>query len=109
MTDFDIDITAEAPEPLTVNLVGKTYRMRPPKAALGLALTRAAAGRKGQKSDLETMLQSIQTWLEHGFGKKHAGEIMQRLEDADDLLDIEHIVRLVQVVVERAAGNPSTS
>lgn len=101
----DLTISADAQKPITVDLVGVEYELRPPKASLGVAIALRARAAEGEP---EEQLAVFNRWLAAAFGKKSAAAIEKRLADPDDLLDLPHISQLMEKVTEVASGNPTT-
>lgn len=78
--------------------IGKLLRMQ--RRLRGLNLAEAAA------EEIDGMLQ----WLAHGFGPDAWAHIEGRLEDDEDLLDEEHLVKCFQLLnAEKGTGRPTTS
>jgi hypothetical protein len=98
-----IDIIA-SDEPITVNLVGKTYLAHPPKTTLTIKLSQGMEDSK----DPEFMLSRLHEYLTLTFGAKEAGKIMKRLDDADDPLDVRHIMELMEKITEVSTATPTT-
>lgn len=101
----DITITAEPPKPITLELVGVSYTVRPIKASLGVALAQRF---NGDNSDTEKFAESMKSLTTIMFGKKDAAAITKRLADPEDDLDYSHLFSLLNALVERASGNPTT-
>lgn len=102
----DIEISGEKPSSIKIKLVGVTYEGRPPKAVALINLSEQVSKEGATPAD---MIKFLRRFLEFTFGKKDAGDIMKRLEDADDDLDIVHITNLMEALIERSAGkNPTT-
>lgn len=102
----DIDINPEPPKPITVSLLGKDYTVRPIKTSLGLSL---AQGLKGAGNDPAKLKSNIGKLLVMMFGPTDAKAVEKRLEAADDDLDYPHIMQLLNALIERSTGNPTTS
>lgn len=98
-----IDITA-SDEPITVNLIGKSYIAHPPKTTLAMKL---AEGMDGSQ-DAEFILGRVEKYLIMTFGSKEGAKIRKRLDDPEDLLDIPHIMQLMEKLTEVATGNPTS-
>lgn len=101
-----INIVADPREPITVNLVGTEYVVKPPKAALAMKLAVTA---KSAEEDPSAMMAAVNQWISIAFGKVGAKAIQKRLEDMDDDLDFPHIMQLMEAMIERATGNPTSS
>lgn len=99
----NIDITANE-EPITVNLVGKPYVAHPPKTMLAIKLGKGMDG----SSDPDVIIERLREYLTMTFGAKEAGKIVKRLEDQDDLLDVGHIMQLMEKITELSTGTPTT-
>lgn len=100
------NIEARAPETLTVNLVGKKYQIKAPKAALGLKL---AVRAKQAEDRPDLMAAAIDEWIDRAFAAKDAADVKYRMyESSDDALDLPHVMELMQVMIERTTDNPST-
>lgn len=101
----DITIEADPVSTLSVNLVGKTYEIKPPKAALAMRL---AVESKLYQDDPAKMADILDLWIKKAFGTK-AEKIKARFEDEDDDLDITHIMVLMERVIEKQTGGNPTS
>lgn len=100
-----IEIKAEPKAALDVELVGENYNIHPPKASLALKL---AVRAKTNADDPGLLLKTIDEWIDVAFGKAGAKAIHKRLDDPNDVLDIEHIMKLMEAVIEETSGNPTT-
>lgn len=98
-----IDIAA-SDEPITVNLVGKTYLAHPPKTTLAMKLANGMDG----SSDPEFILGRVEEYLVMTFGPKEGKKIRARLDDPDDQLDIPHIMTLMEKITEVSSGTPTS-
>lgn len=103
-----IEITAEPREQITVNLVGVEYLMTPPKGSLGLDLAKRAKELEGS-GDVAAIWGEVEAWLKVAAGKKQFAKIQERLSDADDDLDIIHIIRVMEAMVEAVTDTPTSS
>lgn len=101
-----ITIEAEPKAQVQVELVGHTYTVSPPKAALALRIGVTA---KQVDNDPSVMYEAILDWLRAALNKRDYGRVVSRLDDPEDLLDIDHIALLIEKVSEHAAGNPTSS
>lgn len=102
----EINISAQAPLPIKVTLVGEEYEVRPIKGAIGIQM----AQRFGKNTENPAeLVKSIDALIGMIFGKSAKKTILARLNDAEDLLDFTHIIELVQALMENQSGNPSTS
>ena len=100
----DIVIKGKAPKTLTVDLVGVEYKARVPKAAIALVLAKdiQSAG-----DDPEALQTSLARWTRVLFGKETGNEVMARLRDPEDNVDIDDLAEVIKAVME-ANGNPTT-
>lgn len=101
-----IEITAEPPKPISVTLLGVDYKVRPLKGSLGVAMAQRFSGKNLTP---EKIGKEMDTLIRTMFGPDDAPKIQKRLIDPDDLLDYEHIIALMNKVVEAQSGNPTTS
>lgn len=92
-----IVIDAQPVEPIDVTLVDKKYTINPPKAALAMRL---AVESKIYSDDPSKMADILGVWVKKAFGEEKAEKIQKRLDDNDDLLDITHIMALMEKVIE---------
>lgn len=101
----DINIDAEPVDLVHVNLVGKPYDIKPPKAALAMRLATEA---KLFSDDPAKMMDVLNAWIRRAFGDK-AEKIQKRLDDEDDDLDIFHIMMLMEKIIEvQTDATPTT-
>ena len=102
-----IVITAEEREVIEVDLVGVHYQVTPPKASLALKI--AVQAKQADENDPEQALVPITSWLGQAMGEEQAAAIRARLDDPDDLLDLSHVMKLMEKIIEVGSGNPPTS
>lgn len=101
-----IDIEDEE-APMAVRLVGVDYVAHRPKSMLALRL-----GQRIQDVDMddtEEVVSQFGSFLKLVFGTEVTESIMARLEDADDRLDVIHLLRFVERITEVVSGRPPTS
>lgn len=91
------DADQEGPFDFEYPRLGKLIRMQ--RKLRGLNPADAAA------EEIDGMLQ----WLAHGLGREAWTHLAGRLEDDDDVLDEEHMVKLFQLLNEGTTGRPTTS
>lgn len=101
-----ISIGADARETIDVNLVGVEYKIIPPKSALALKVAEEA---KKAGDDPSKALSALELWVAMATNKKTATAMMERLQDPEDLLDVQHLSELISAVTEQVAGNPTSS
>lgn len=103
-----IDIEDEE-EPITVNLIGQQYIAHRPKSMLAIRLGERINSAKIDMENMGALADSMKEFMVLMFGTATADDIMARLEDPDDRLDLPHIQRLVNRMVEVTTGRPPTS
>ena len=106
-----MDIPAGPPrKKMAVRLVGKEYLVDPPKGAAALRMARIAKelGANPSPEDMGEMMDVLDGWITKAFGPK-AKEVLARLDDWDDQLDLDHIMVLMQRIMAVQGGNPTTS
>ena len=91
---------------IKIRLVGQTYSIRPPKAALALKM----AWRAKQFEDRPDLVaETLNEFIDKAFSAKDAEAVKVRLyESDDDPLDVPHIMELMNAVMERVVGDPTT-
>lgn len=99
-----ITISAESREVIPVELVGEVYEVSTPKTVLAIRVAKAAQDAK----DMSSLMDSLNDWVVAAFGPKSGAKVMARMEDPEDDLDMMHIVQLVQALMARTTGNPTT-
>ena len=99
-----IRISAKPKKPVSVNLVGVDYMIKPPKTALLLAISRHSAK---ENNDPGAISRDFDVILKLMFGKQ-AEAVQKRLDDPDDELDFDHIFEAVEAVTEDGTGNPTS-
>jgi hypothetical protein len=97
-------IEAAERKSIPVELVGTVYDLIPPKAAYSLRIAQRA---QAAETDVNELMAVLTAWMVAAFGEKQATKIMARLDEADDLLDITHLMTLLQRVVELGV-NPTS-
>lgn len=100
-----IVIDAEPREAIPVSLVGEEYLVTPPKSTLALKL---AARAKEAGEDGEKIRAELDSWVLMAFGKKQSAKIQDRLDDAEDDLDLPHIMSLMQKLAEAVTPDPTS-
>lgn len=114
---LDFIIEAEEVQKLSVSLVGIVYEIMPPKASTTLKIAAKAMSadkgskKKGKQSaeDLAALATMVDDWVKMTFSREDASAVLDRLSDPNDLLDVEHIVKLVEKLVEKSALARPTS
>jgi len=101
----DINITAAPEKWFPATVVGTDYRVKAPKKALALALMMRL---KNAGENPELMGQAIDVMTAKMFGKEVAPSIKDRLNDEDDDLDIDHLMALMNALIEKVSGDPTT-
>lgn len=99
-----IVINGSAAKKLSVTLVGKNYKVAPPKAAVALTM----AQNMQKEEDEQKLLDFMYEWIDLLFTKTDAVAVKKRLMDPKDLLDFEHISELMGAVMD-SEENPTTS
>lgn len=100
-----ITIPGKTRKSITVELVGTEYKVRPPKAAVAIFLSQAL---KGSDDDAEKLIEGLSKWCRVLFGKETGAEVIQRLKNPADDLDISDLTDLIAAVMEDAGENPTT-
>lgn len=101
-----LNVKATPVDSIPVTLVGKDYSVKPPKNWLSMRLAVAA---KTADDDPAMIMAALEGWLTAALGKAQGKRVLARLDDADDDLDLEHIMELVESVTEAQAGDRPTS
>lgn len=103
---FDLQIEAKPRTRLTVNLLGKRYSIMPPKTALAMKLSVRA---KQAEDRPELMVDAIEEWIDKAFLPADADDVRHRIyESDDDPLDIDHVMELMEKLIERQTNTPTT-
>lgn len=100
----DIVIEADPVVTIPIDLVDKRYDIYPPKTALAMRL---AVESKLYQDDPAKMVEVLDEWIKRAFGDK-AKSIHKRLQDEKDALDIQHIMALMEKVIEHQTGGDPT-
>lgn len=100
-----ITIPGKTRKPITVDLVGTEYKVRPPKAAVAVFLSQAL---KDSGDDAEKMVDGLSKWCHVLFGKETGAEVVKRLKSPADDLDIPDLTDLISAVMGEAGENPPT-
>ena len=103
---LDVQIVADKRQSMVIELVGMRYTVKVPKASLALKL----AVRAKQADDNPALLaQTIDEWISRAFSSEDAESVKHRLYEADDDdLDLPHIMKLMEALIERTTDNPSS-
>ena len=100
-----ITIPGKTRKSITVELVGTEYKVRPPKAAVAIFLSQAL---KDSGDDAEKMIEGLAKWCHVLFGKEAGAEVVKRLKNPADDLDIPGLTGLITAVMEDAGEHPTT-
>ena len=100
-----ITIPGKTRKSITVELVGETYKVRPPKSAVAIFLSQAL---KDAGDDAEKLIDGLSKWCHVLFGKETGAEVVKRLKNPADDLDIPDLTDLITAVMEDAGENPTT-
>lgn len=100
-----ITIPGKTRKSITVDLVGTEYRVRPPKASVAIFLSQTL---KDSGDDAEKMIEGLAKWCRVLFGKETGTEVVKRLKDPSDDLDITDLTDLITAVMEESGENPTT-
>lgn len=96
-------------QPVIIDLVGVKYAVIPPKMRTAVRmfadLQKAA---EGADENPEVAFAQYDEWIAKLF-RDRAPEVIARMEDDDDELDLVHINQLTQALMARAAGADPTS
>lgn len=100
-----ITIPGKPRKSITVELVGTEYRVRPPKASVAIFLSQTL---KDSGDDAEKLIEGLAKWCRVLFGKETGAEVVKRLKNPADDLDITDLTDLISAVMEEAGENPPT-
>lgn len=100
------EINAEPRETVKVKLVGVMYDVYPPKMSFTLAIASRADQFEDSPSETQKM---VDEWVRAAFGDEAGDSVMDRLEDPADDLDVMHIIKLMEHMVEVQTENPTSS
>lgn len=100
-----ITIPGKTRKSITVELVGTEYKVRPPKTAVAIFLSQAL---KDAGEDAEKLIDGLSKWCRVLFGKETGAEVITRLKNPADDLDIPDLTELISAVMEEAGENPPT-
>ena len=100
-----ITIPGKTRKSITVELVGTEYKVRPPKTSVAIFLSQAL---KDADEDAETLIDGLAKWCRVLFGKETGAEVIARLKNPSDDLDIPDLTDLISAVMEEAGENPPT-
>lgn len=100
----ELVINAEPIEAINLTLVGEQYKIKPPKSALAMKFATQA---KQAGEDPGKLMEAIGEWVKMAFGKD-ASKVMARLDKPEDDLDVQHIMTLMQKIMELQTGDPTT-
>lgn len=101
-----ITIPGKSRKSIDVELVGTKYKVRPPKTAIAVFLSRSL---QDAGDDTEALFEGLSKWCRVLFGKETGSQVMDRLKSPTDDLDIPDLTDLITAVMEEAGGNPTTS
>lgn len=87
-----------------MNLVGREYTFHPVKTWFTMRMAQAA---KTAGDDPLAMLAALEEWLRHGLGQDGAAQVVARLDDPGDRLDLEDVMKLMEATL-KVDDNPPT-
>ena len=104
------DHRTKARKPVIVDLVGVRYAVTPPKMRSAVKMFQQLQTAAADAEENPTAaFEQHDAWIGRLF-RERADEVIARMEDEDDELDMVHINQLTQALMERAAGaDPTTS
>lgn len=100
-----IVIDAEPVETMDVKLVGVDYKITPPKTSLLMEVTDKMQG----KNEEDVTSEDLYRFVDLMFTKGDATKVKKRLGDPKDRLDIDHVMTLLDKIMEAVQPNPTTS
>lgn len=100
-----IVIDAEPVETMDVKLVGVDYKITPPKTAMLMQVTDKMQGKDEEDITSDDLYQFVDLM----FTKTDATKVKKRLADPKDSLDIDHVMTLLDKLMEAVQPNPTTS
>ena len=100
-----ITIPGKTRKSIIVELVGTEYKVRPSKASVAIFLSQAL---KDAGEDAEKLIDGLAKWCHVLFGKETGAEVVKRLKNPSDDLDIPDLTDLISAVMEEAGENPPT-
>lgn len=100
-----IVIDAEPVETMDVKLVGVDYKIKPPKTSLLMEVTDKMQG----KAEEDITSEDLYRFVDLMFTKTDATKVKKRLVDPKDDLDIDHVMTLLDKIMEAVQPNPTTS
>lgn len=103
-----IDIDAEDND-IPVRLVGIDYVAHRPKAMLAIRLGEQINAHTDLTKDMTALVETMGEFMRLIFGTETGASIIERLSDPDDKLDLVHVQKLVNRIVEVTTGRPPTS
>ncbi|WP_314431642.1 hypothetical protein [Microbacterium lacticum] len=86
-----------------VGLVGEKYTVKAPKARLLLASTQAF---QNVGTDLTKFDAAMEDVLRLIFDADDRQAVMDRLNDPDDLIDVQHVMELASALIAQASDLP---
>lgn len=100
-----IVIDAEPVETMDVKLVGVDYKIKPPKTSMLMEVTDKMQG----KDEEDVTSEDLYRFVDLMFTKTDATKVKKRLSDPKDDLDIDHVMKLLDALMEAVQPNPTTS
>lgn len=100
-----IVIDAEPVETMDVKLVGVDYKIKPPKTSMLMEVTDKMQG----KAEEDITSDDLYRFVDLMFTKTDATKVKKRLTDPKDDLDIDHVMTLLDKLMEAVQPNPTTS
>lgn len=119
MSATEVNVNIEYRKPIPLNFLKfdeegeptgekDRYLISPPKGYLSMSLAERAQ-EAAATENVDAIWGEVEDWFEKGLGKKQWRKLKDRLEDPADPLDIIHIVKAMEGVIEKVVGDPTTS
>lgn len=103
-----IDIGVDEGDEYLVRIVGVDYTAHRAKALLAIRL-QENLNDVLNGDDIEAKVEALGEFMGLILDSEEAAALMARLGDADDRLDVHHLLRFIEAVTARSGGVPPTS
>ena len=91
--------------PHNVVLAGHPYKVLPIKKLAIMDFSRRLSAAGSDTNKIFAELERVTLGL---FGRQVGPQVLERMKDPEDVLDLEHIMELIKRLVEKSTGNPTS-
>jgi hypothetical protein len=99
-----ITASRDKKKPHNVLLVGVPYKALPMKALVAVEMGKRL---EAADKDMDQVIVALTGWMAAIFGRTQAPQIMARLKDPNDDLDLPDVMEVIKALSKKATKNPT--